>query len=151
MGQCCYRPPKIATVHNYVLCHAVVSCSHASASLCLWFMWRDCARLSAINKACKLGGKRPYARRRMQTFQCKDSLEFSHLSQYKLKKTRCESDVKKSFLCRVCRQRNETISIFQTLQGNHFHRSVNLSRNIRKCNVFFLESLNCNLVAAGGQ
>ena len=29
----------------------------------LWFMCRDCARLSATNKACKLGGKPPYARR----------------------------------------------------------------------------------------
>ena len=29
----------------------------------LWFMSRDCVCLSAINKACKLGGKPPYARR----------------------------------------------------------------------------------------
>jgi len=31
----------------------------------LWFMCRDCVRLSAINKACKLGRKPTYARRRL--------------------------------------------------------------------------------------
>jgi len=39
MGQCCYRPwwPKNCdcALCNYVLYHAVVSCSHASASPCL--------------------------------------------------------------------------------------------------------------------
>jgi len=38
MGQCCYRPrwPKNCdcALFNYVLYHAVESCSHASASLC---------------------------------------------------------------------------------------------------------------------
>ena len=76
MGQCCHRPrwPKNCdcALCNYVLYHAVVSCSQASASLCLVccdscvVIVRDCARLSAINKACKLGGKPPYARRSCQ-------------------------------------------------------------------------------------
>ena len=52
MGQCCYHCD--CALCNCVLYHA--SCSYA---LCqrltmhlVWFMCRDCARLSAINKAC---------------------------------------------------------------------------------------------------
>jgi len=53
---------------RYVLLHAVPRCYIVFTCQCLtmprlWFMCRDCARLSAINKACKLGGKPPYARR----------------------------------------------------------------------------------------
>ena len=53
MGQCCYRPrwPKNCdcALCKYVLYHTVVSWSYVRASPCLlWFMCRDCARLSAI-------------------------------------------------------------------------------------------------------
>jgi len=43
-------------------CCIVPICQRFTMLRLLWFMCRDCARLTAINKACKLGGKPPYAR-----------------------------------------------------------------------------------------
>jgi len=45
-------------------CCIVYVCHRFTMLRLLWFMCRDCARLSAINKARKLEGKPPYARRR---------------------------------------------------------------------------------------
>jgi len=45
-------------------CCIMFACQHLTMPRLLWFMCHHCVRLSTINKACKLGGKPPYARRR---------------------------------------------------------------------------------------
>jgi len=55
---------RFAQLRAVSRCCIVFACQRLTMPRMPWFMCRDCARLSAMNKACKRGGKPPYARRR---------------------------------------------------------------------------------------